>query len=115
MQTFSPLSTMFSNVFFPRGVTCKSELCSKLLSDSFEFYPFLKQALVFTCRQYKSLENTVGKGEIARNEQFPLFPVFYKRLENFMPILSNLELSPANSFSSEVSKFCCFEKGLNEA
>ena len=35
---------------------------------------FPKQALVFTCLQYKSLENTVGKGEIARNEQFLLFP-----------------------------------------
>ena len=37
-------------------------------------YPFPKQALVFTCLQYKSFENTVGKGEIARNEQFLLFP-----------------------------------------
>ena len=35
--------------------------------------PFPKQALVFTCLQYKSFENTVGKGEIARNEQFLLF------------------------------------------
>ena len=35
---------------------------------------FLKQALVFTCLQYKSFENTVGKGEIAHNEQFLLFP-----------------------------------------
>ena len=33
-----------------------------------EFFP--KQALVFTCMQYKFLENTMGKGEIARNEQF---------------------------------------------
>ena len=31
-------------------------------------------SLVFTCLQYKSFENTVGKGEIARNEQFLLFP-----------------------------------------
>ena len=37
-------------------------------------YPFPKQALVFTCLQYDSLENTVGKGEIARYEQFLLFP-----------------------------------------
>ena len=37
-------------------------------------YPFPKQALVFTCLQYKTFENTVGKGEIARNEQFLLFP-----------------------------------------
>ena len=36
--------------------------------------PFPKQALVFTCLQYKPLENTVRKGEIARYEQFLLFP-----------------------------------------
>ena len=36
--------------------------------------PFPKQALVLTCLQYKSFENTVGKGEIARYEQFLLFP-----------------------------------------
>ena len=35
---------------------------------------FPKQALVFTCLQYNSFENTAGKGEIARNEQFLLFP-----------------------------------------
>ena len=27
----------------------------------------------FTCLQYKSFENTVGKGGIARNKQFLLF------------------------------------------
>ena len=43
------------------------------VSDKFD-YPFLKQALIFTCLQYKFFENTVGKGEIARNEQFLLFP-----------------------------------------
>ena len=35
---------------------------------------FPKQALVFTYLQYKTFEKTVGKGEIARNEQFLLFP-----------------------------------------
>ena len=35
---------------------------------------FPKQALVFTCLQYKSFEIIVGKGEIARNEQYLLFP-----------------------------------------
>ena len=34
----------------------------------------LTLSLVFTCQQYKSFENTVGKGVIARNEQFLLFP-----------------------------------------
>ena len=29
------------------------------------------------CLQYKSFENTVGKGEIARNEQFLLFPLCF--------------------------------------
>ena len=46
----------------------------KFLSAYVLFKPFPKQALVFTCLQYKSFENTVGKGEIARNEQFLLFP-----------------------------------------
>ena len=42
--------------------------------------PFPKQALVFTCLQCKSFENTAGKGEIARNEQYLLFP------QCFLPI-----------------------------
>ena len=37
-------------------------------------YSFPKQSLVFTCLHYKSFESTVGKGEIARYEQFLLFP-----------------------------------------
>ena len=35
---------------------------------------------VFTCLQYKSFENTVGKEEIARDEQFLLLP------QCFLPI-----------------------------
>ena len=42
--------------------------------------PFPKQALVFACLQYKSFENTVGKGEIARYEQYLLYP------QCFLPI-----------------------------
>ena len=37
-------------------------------------WPFSKQAQFFTCVYYKSFENTMGKGEIARIEQFFLFP-----------------------------------------
>ena len=33
-----------------------------------------KRAFVSTCLLYMPFENTVGKGEIARNEQFLLFP-----------------------------------------
>ena len=36
--------------------------------------PFHKQVLVFTCLQYKSLENTTGKEEIAHNKHFLHFP-----------------------------------------
>ena len=55
--------------------------------------PFPKQALVFTCLQYKSFENTVGKGEIARNEQFLLFPhVFSTHLKKFLPFLIKFEI-----------------------
>ena len=39
--------------------------------------PFPKQALVFTCLHNKSFDNTVEKGEIARNEQFLLFPQYF--------------------------------------
>ena len=35
--------------------------------------PIPKQAFVFTCLQYKSVENSVGKGEIAHDKQFLLF------------------------------------------
>ena len=75
-------------------------------------YPFLKQALFFTCLQYKPFENTEGKGEIARNEQFLPFPsVFSIHLKNFRPISSNLKLSSANSFNSEESTTCRLGKG----
>ena len=36
--------------------------------------PFPEQALLFMYPQDKSIENSVGKVEIARNEQFLLFP-----------------------------------------
>ena len=45
-----------------------------LFSQTFPFLPFPKQALVFTCLQYKSFENTAGKEEIAHNKQFLHLP-----------------------------------------
>ena len=54
----------------------------------------------------KPFENNVGKGEIAPNEQFLLFPVFSTCLDNCLPFSSNLKLSSANSFSLEESKIC---------
>ena len=46
----------------------------KIVSFSKETSPSHTSRLVFTCLQYKSIENTAGKGEIARNEQFLIFP-----------------------------------------
>ena len=58
--------------------------------ENFVLLTLSKQALVFMCLQYKSFENTVGKGEIARNEQFLLFPQcflpFWRRLHYFHKI-----------------------------
>ena len=55
----------------------------------------------------KPFENTMGKGEIARNEQFLLFPtVFSTRLDSFLPFSSNLKLLSVNSFGLEESKIC---------
>ena len=74
--------------------------------------PFPNQALNFTCLQYKSFENTVGKGEIAPNEQFLLFPtVFSIHLENFLSFSLTLNLWSANSFNLEDSKICRLRKG----
>ena len=58
--------------------------------------------------QYKSFENTVGKGEIDRNEQFLLFPQCFPP---FPPLSSNLKLSSTNFFSLEESKICRLGKG----
>ena len=60
----------------------------------------------------KSFENTMGKGEIALNEQILLFPqCFLTVLKNFMPFSSNLKLSSATSFSLEQSKIYHLGKG----
>ena len=53
---------------------CQEDNLHKTTAKLIEPQPFPKQALVFTCLQYKPFENTLGKGEIARNEQFLLFP-----------------------------------------
>ena len=53
--------TFFHNVFYA--------IC---ILKSFNSLP--NKPWFFTCLQYMSIENTMEKGEIARNEQFLLFP-----------------------------------------
>ena len=60
--------------------------------------PSPKQILGFTCLQYKSFTNTVGKGEIARNI------LFSTHLEKILSYSTNLKVSSANSFSLEQFK-----------
>ena len=57
--------------------------CALSWSVQYVFYPFPKQALVFMRLQYKPFENTVEKGEIARNKQFLRF------LQRFLHIWRN--------------------------
>ena len=54
------------------------------------FNRFPKQALVFTCLQYKSFENTVGKGAIMSNFSFShdVFYLFLRIHCHFHQILS---------------------------
>ena len=61
--------------------------------------------------QYKSFENTVEKGEIARYEQFFLFPLCFLPVRSSQPFALNLKLSSANSFSLEESKIYHVGKG----
>ena len=67
---------------------------------------FMQTSPFYMLLLYKSFENTVGKGEIARNEQFLLF------LQCFLPSwktfshFHQLKLSSVHSFSLEESKIC---------
>ena len=61
--------------------------------DIADYYIFL--TLSQTCLQHKAFENTVGKGEIARNEQFLLFhSVFYPVAESFTILIEIVNCRP---------------------
>ena len=61
------------NISFELNFDCVMRVCVRH-SHSLYVWPFPKQALVFTYLQYRSFENTVGKREIACNDQFLPFP-----------------------------------------
>ena len=84
--------------------------CSKVINTC-HIYPFPSKPW-FLCVCSTSLF-TVGKGDIARNKQFLLFPqCFFETLsKNFLLSLSNLKMSFANPFSLEESKIYCLVKG----
>ena len=74
--------------------------------------PFPKQALVLTCLQYKSYENTGKRTDCSKRAISPFPTVFSTLSKNFLPFFSNVKLSSSNSYSLEVSKICCLGKGL---
>ena len=60
----------------------------------------------------KPFENTVGRGEIAHNEQLLFYPqCFVPVLENFLVFLSNSKLSSVDCFNLDQSKICCLVMG----
>ena len=61
-------------------------------------FPFPKQALVFTFLLYKTLENTVGKGEIACKEQYLLFPQCFLSFRRTFCNFIKLEIVVCNLF-----------------
>ena len=76
------------------------------------FETFPKEALVFTCLQYKSIENTVGKGEIARNEQFLLVPQCFYPLEELTCIFIKFKIIICKLSVWKSLIFFSFGKGL---
>ena len=88
------------------------ELCKTYVGILY-FVPDLQsKKSVQLCLQYKSFENTVGKGEIARNEQFLLFPQCFLTIwKTFCQNSSNLKSLSANSFSFEGSEIRRLGKG----
>ena len=111
LVTFCPM-LLFIILAVTNGLTDKTITD---LHHSFYTLTLSQTSLAFYVSEYKSFENTVGKGEIAHSEQFLLFllfpTVFSTHLDNFLPLLSNLELLSAKCLSLEESKICHLGKG----
>ena len=74
LRAISPFPTVFSKEFYRRHV--KTRACLKIL-DSSRLKQFAEDNFKFNengIKLSKPVENTVGKGEIARYKQFLLFP-----------------------------------------
>ena len=84
------------------------EVCQMYLSSG---EPFPKQALVFTCLQYKSFENNARKEEIACNEQFLLFAQCFLPLSKTFRHFHQTSNCLLQTFSLVASKICRLGKG----
>ena len=75
------------------------------------FNPFPNKPWFLWCLQYKSFENTAGKGEIARDEQFLLFPKCFLRFWKTFRHSHQNENCYLQTFNLEESKICSLGKG----
>ena len=66
----------------------------------------------FTCLLQKPFENTLGKGEIARNKQFLLFPQCFYLLEKLSAIFIKSKIVVSQCFEFGRVKKLSFGKGL---
>ena len=92
IKTISPLPTMFLKASY--------------------LNPFSNKPRFLRVCSTSLLKTKLGKGEIAHEEQFLLFPtVFFYPFGELSAISSNLKFSTATSFSLEESKICCLGNG----
>ena len=80
----------------------------------YSFSPLLNKPWFLHVSCTSPFKNTAGKPEIARDEQFLIFPQRFLSCENFLPFLTNLKLSSASYFSLKGSKICRFGKDQEE-
>ena len=84
------------------------------------FNPFPNKLLCFFFLHYKSFENAVGKGEIARNGQFLLFPQCFlpfwttSTFRAFLPSNKGLTHSQTTSFFFTCLQYKSFENTVGK-
>ena len=89
----SPFLTLFSKGFPPQAVVKIRDSCTSRLNPLLHRHSFWRI-------NNRVLENVVGKGEIARNEQFLLFPQRF--------LLSQIIVSPFGSYFWHHTFICCW-------
>ena len=93
----------------------EKEILLVMSNFSFSHSVFLilsQTSCCFSCVCSTSILKTLGKGEVAHNGQFLLFPLFSTLFFlNFLLYSSNLKLLSANFFSLDESKICHLGKG----
>ena len=79
----SHIRKIYSSKVIPAAVQGSGSQCKEHMEGTVAMHRTIRHLLeinpfpnkpVFTCLQYKPFENTLGKKEIARYEQFVLFP-----------------------------------------